>query len=90
MNGLQKRKLGRTSHWSSVITFGALDERDGLNKALGLGGAIETFLEAKEEGVIRDIGISADSGARLHKNEMDLVVRKEVCLNSVEYHSLYI
>jgi diketogulonate reductase-like aldo/keto reductase len=57
-----------------------LDERDGLNKALGLGGAIEAFLEAKEEGVIRYIGISADSGARLHKNEMDLVVRKALVM----------
>ena len=50
------KRLG-TDHFD-LYQFHALDTVENLNKALGKGGAIEAFKEARETGLIRFIGIT--------------------------------
>lgn len=50
----------RTDHFD-VYQLHALDKRDEIETALGPGGALEAFVEARDKGLVRYIGFSAHS-----------------------------
>jgi predicted aldo/keto reductase-like oxidoreductase len=61
----QSLKLLKTDHFD-LYQLHALTEVDEVEEAFGPGGAMETFLKAKEDGEIRYIGFSAHSEEAAH------------------------
>ncbi|MCK4958716.1 MAG: aldo/keto reductase [Planctomycetes bacterium] len=51
----------KTDHFDLYQLHGIKDVKEDVDRALGPGGAIETFLEAKQKGLVRHIGFSAHS-----------------------------
>jgi predicted aldo/keto reductase-like oxidoreductase len=53
-------KMLRTDHFDLYQLHG-MSSKDDLQKAMGQGGAIEAFVEAREQGLVRYLGFSAHS-----------------------------
>ncbi|MBY8980307.1 MAG: aldo/keto reductase [Candidatus Lokiarchaeota archaeon] len=63
-------KLG-TSHFD-LYQFHAVSSMDELDQILGENGAMEAFLEAKETGIIKNIGITAHDDVRVLQKALEL------------------
>ena len=69
----------QTDHFDLYQLHAITDVENDVKAALGKGGAIETFLEAKKQGIIRYIGFSA------HSPEAALFAMKEFDFDTVMY-----
>ncbi len=63
-------RLG-TSHFD-LYQFHAVSSMEELNQILGENGAMEAFLEAKETGIIKNIGITAHNDVRVLQKALEL------------------
>ena len=68
-----KRSLERlgTSHFD-LYQFHAVSSMEELDQILGENGAMEAFLEAKETGIIKNIGITAHNDVRVLQKALEL------------------
>lgn len=69
-------KLLRTDHFDLYQLHGMTTQED-FDKAMGPGGALETFVEAREKGLVRHIGFSA------HSSEIALKLMDAFAFDSV-------
>ena len=63
-------KLGTT--YFDLYQFHAVSSVDELNQILGPNGAMETFIEAKEVGLIKNIGITVHNDVRLLQKALEM------------------
>jgi len=68
-----KRSLGRLgTTYFDLYQFHAISSMEELNQILGENGAMEAFLEAKETGLIKNIGITAHHDVRVLQKALEL------------------